>query len=139
MRGHIRRRGDPGSWEYIIDVGMATAQRCSICGKRFWMEGKPKAACPKCSGTLIEIEERRRKTQAGFRCRKDAEAAMNKVMTAVEERSYVVPTRITAREYLLKEWLPAIKGTIRPTTYAATRCTSRATLCRPWDRCNSRA
>jgi integrase len=119
MRGHIRRRGDPGSWEYIIDVGMATAQRCSACGKRFWMERRPKPACPKCGGTLIEGEERRRKTQAGFRARKDAEAAMNKVMTAVEEHSYVVPTRITVREYLLKEWLPSIKGTIRPTTYAS--------------------
>jgi integrase len=29
-----------------------------------------------------------------------------------------VPTRITVREYLLKEWLPTIKGTSRPTTYA---------------------
>jgi integrase/predicted RNA-binding Zn-ribbon protein involved in translation (DUF1610 family) len=119
MRGHIRKRGEPGSWEYIIDVGMHTAQRCQACSKRFWMERKPKESCPKCRGELIETEERRRKTQAGFHCRKDAEAAMNKVMTAVEERSYVVPTRITLREYLLKEWLPAIKGTIRPTTFAS--------------------
>jgi predicted RNA-binding Zn-ribbon protein involved in translation (DUF1610 family) len=119
MRGHIRRRGDPGSWEYIIDVGMATAQRCEACGKRFWMERKPKTACPKCGGTLSETEERRRKTQAGFANRKECEAALNKVMTAVEERSYVVPSRITVREYLLKEWLPAIKGTVRPTTYAS--------------------
>jgi integrase len=119
MRGHIRRRGDPGSWEYIIDVGMATAQRCTACGKRFWMERKPKPACPKCGSVLLETEERRRKTQAGFRCRKDAEAAMCKVMMAVEEHSYVVPSRITVREYLLKEWLPAIKGTVRPTTFAS--------------------
>ena len=81
MRGHIRRRGDPGSWEYIIDVGMATAQRCQSCGTRFWMERKPKPCCPKCGGTLLETEERRRKTQAGFATRKDAEAAMCKVMT----------------------------------------------------------
>ena len=119
MRGHIRRRGDPGSWEYIIDVGMATAQRCQGCGKRFWMERKPKPVCPKCGGELLETEERRRKTQAGFAARKECEAALNKVMTAVEEHSYVVPSRITVREYLLKEWLPAIKGTIRPTTYAS--------------------
>jgi integrase len=119
MRGHIRRRGDPGSWEYIIDVGMATAQRCQSCGKRFWTARKPKPACPKCGGQLLETEERRRKTQAGFATRKDAEAAMHKVMTAVEERSYVVPTRITVRHYLLKEWLPAIRGTVRPTTFAS--------------------
>jgi DNA-directed RNA polymerase subunit RPC12/RpoP len=103
MRGHIRRRGDPGSWEYIIDVGMAAAQRCQGCGKRFWMQRKPKPACPKCGGQLLETEERRRKTQAGFRSRKDAEVAMCKVMTAVEKHSYVVPTRITVREYLLRE------------------------------------
>ena len=44
---------------------------------------------------------------------------MCKVMSAVEERSYVVPTRITVREYLLREWLPAIRGTVRPTTFAS--------------------
>ena len=119
MRGHIRKRGDPGSWEYIIDVGMAAAQRCQACGKRFWMERKPKPCCPKCGGELIEADERRRKTQAGFHCRKDAEAAMCKVMSAVEEQSYVVLSRTTVREYLLKEWLPAIRGTIRPTTFAS--------------------
>jgi predicted RNA-binding Zn-ribbon protein involved in translation (DUF1610 family) len=119
MRGHIRRRGDPGRWEYLLDVGMATAQRCQSCGQRFWMERKPKAECPKCAGMLIETEERRRKTQAGFATRKECEVAMNKVMTAVEERTYVVPSRITVREFLLREWLPAIKGTVRPTTYAS--------------------
>ena len=98
---------------------MATAQRCQSCGTRFWMERKPRPACPKCGETLDETEERRRKTQAGFATRKDAEAAMCRVMAAVEERSYVVPTRITVREYLLKEWLPAIKGTVRPTTFAS--------------------
>ena len=119
MRGHIRRRGDPGSWEYIIDVGMATAQRCQSCGTRFWMERKPKPACPKCGGELLETEERRRKTQAGFATRKDAEAAMCKVMTrgrgaqlrrAHPDHRAGVPAR---------EWLPAIKGTVRPTTFAS--------------------
>ena len=98
---------------------MATAQRCQACDTRFWMERKPKPCCPKCGGELLETEERRRKTQAGFATRKAAEAAMCKVMTAVEERSYVVPTRITVREYLLREWLPAIRGTVRPTTFSS--------------------
>jgi hypothetical protein len=116
MRGHIRKRGS--SWEYILDVGMAAAQRCQGCGKRYWMGRKPKPACPKCAGELLQAEERRRKTQAGFATRKECEAAMNKVMTAVEERTYVVPSRITVREFLLREWLPAIKGTVR----GARRC-----------------
>ena len=41
MRGHIRKRGN-ASFEYIVDVGTAPAQRCEVCNKRFWLERKPK-------------------------------------------------------------------------------------------------
>jgi integrase/predicted RNA-binding Zn-ribbon protein involved in translation (DUF1610 family) len=119
MRGSIRHRGEEraGSWEYNVDVGMAPAQRCQDCGKRLWVERKPKESCPACGGELIEIEERRRAIKAGFRTRKEAQAAMAKIMVAVEERTYVAPAKLNVREYLTKEWLPAIRSTIRPTTY----------------------
>jgi integrase len=119
MRGHIRHRGEEraGSWEYIVDTGMAAAQRCQSCGRRFWVERKPKDVCPKCDGELVETEERRRAVKAGFRTRKEAQAAMTKVMVAVEQQIYVAPARVTVREYLTKEWLPAVKATIRPSTY----------------------
>jgi hypothetical protein len=116
MRGHIRKRGS-SSYEYIVDVGTAPAQRCESCKKRFWLERRPKEACPVCGGRLHETEERRRAIKAGFVSRKEAQAAMAKVMVAVEERSYVAPSRLTVREYLTKEWLPAIESTVRPTTY----------------------
>jgi hypothetical protein len=116
MQGHIRRRGKT-SFEYIVDVGMAPAQRCRACGKRFWVERQPRESCPACGGWLLETEERRRETKAGFKTRKECQAAMAKVLVAVEGRSYIVPTTITVREYLQKEWLPAIRATIRPTTY----------------------
>ena len=45
MRGHIRKRGR-GSFEYIVDVGTAPAQRCQGCNKRFWLERKPRESCP---------------------------------------------------------------------------------------------
>ncbi|NLG64612.1 MAG: site-specific integrase, partial [Actinobacteria bacterium] len=63
--------------------------------------------------------ERRRKTAAGFASRKDAEAAMNKILAAIEEQRYVIPAKISVREFLTHEWLPAIKATLRPTTYAS--------------------
>ena len=56
MRGHVRKRGDPGTWEYIVDVGMHDAQRCPACKKRFWVERSPKTSCPKCGGELTETE-----------------------------------------------------------------------------------
>jgi integrase len=116
MRGHIRKRGS-ASYEYIVDVGLAPAQRCQGCNKRYWLERKPKESCPACGGRLHETEERRRAIKAGFASRKEAQAAMAKVMVAVEESSYVAPSKLTVREYLTKEWLPAIEATVRPTTY----------------------
>ena len=81
--------------EYIVDTGMAPAQRCQACNKRFWVERKPKEICPKCGGKLVETEERRRAIKAGFALAKEAQAAMAKVMVAVEEKTYVAPTKLT--------------------------------------------
>jgi len=119
MRGHARKRGEPGSWEYIVDVGMHAAERCTACNKRFWVERRPKQQCPRCRGTLSETEERRRETKAGFATRKECVAAMNKLLVAVEQHDYSAPTKASVREYLVKEWLPAVKSTIRPTTYGS--------------------
>ena len=116
MQGHVRKRGK-GSWEYIADTGMAAAQRCPDCGRRFWFERRPREVCPKCGGAMIETEERRRQTKSGFATRKEAQAAMSKLLVAVEEKSYVAPTKLSLREYLTKEWLPAIEATIRPSTF----------------------
>jgi len=117
MRGHVRKRGEPGSWEYIADIGPAAAQRCETCRRRFWIERRPKESCPLCGAALRETEERRREIKAGFATRKEAQAAMNKILVAVEQHNYSAPTKASVREYLVKEWLPAVKSTIRPTTY----------------------
>jgi integrase/predicted RNA-binding Zn-ribbon protein involved in translation (DUF1610 family) len=118
VRGHIRRRGEH-SFEYIVDVGTASAQRCQGCNRRYWVERKLKQSCPKCGGELVETEERRRAIKGGFATRRECQAALNKVLSAVEARTYAPPTRITVKAFLLDEWLPAIKSTLRPTTYAS--------------------
>jgi integrase len=115
----VRKRGEPGSWEYIVDVGLAAAQRCTVCNKRLWIERRPKERCSRCGSQLRETEERRREIKAGFATRKEAQAAMNKVLVAVEQHNYSAPTKASVREYLVKEWLPAVKATIRPTTYGS--------------------
>ena len=117
MRGHARKRGEPGTWEYIVDVGQAAAQRCQSCNKRLWIERRPRGSCPKCGGGLKETEERRRETKVGFATQKQCQAAMNKLLVAVEQHAYAAPTKASVREYLTKEWLPAVKATIRPSTY----------------------
>jgi integrase len=117
MKGHTRKRGEAGSWGYIVDVGLAGAQRCEVCNKRLWIERRPKEKCPKCGGALKETEERRRETKAGFSTQKECQQAMNKLLVAVEQHHYTAPTKASVRDYLTKEWLPAVKATIRPTTY----------------------
>ena len=80
MQGHIRRRGKGGSYEYIIDIGAAQAQRCQGCGRRFWVErGRWKPARAALGRSRL-AEERRRQTKAGFASRKEAQSALNKVL-----------------------------------------------------------
>ncbi len=117
MRGHVRRRGKQGSFEYIVDIGLAAAQRCESCNGRFWIERRPAESCTKCGGALRETEERRRETKAGFATQRECQAAMNKLLVAVEQHNYSAPTKANIRQYLTKEWLPAVKATIRPSTY----------------------
>ena len=42
---------------------------------------------------------------------------LNKLLVAVEQHSYAAPTKASVRDYLTNEWLPALKSTIRPSTY----------------------
>jgi integrase len=118
MRGHIRRRGER-SYEYIVDIGTAAAQRCKLCGRRFWLERKPKECCPRCGGQLVETEERRRAIKGGFATRRECEATLAKVLAAVEAQTFTPPTRVTVKQFLIGEWLPAVNGSLRPTTYSS--------------------
>ena len=81
-------------------------------------ERRPLSACPACGGELTETEERRRETKAGFATRREAQAALSKLLVAIEERRHVPKSHLTLREFLRSDWLPAIASTVRPTTYA---------------------
>ena len=100
MRGHARKHVQPGSWEYIVDIGLAATQRCALCNRRFWIERRSLETCPKCGGTLRETEERRRETKAGFATQRECQQAMNKLLVAVEAHNYAAPSKATVRQYL---------------------------------------
>ena len=42
---------------------------------------------------------------------------MNRLLVAVAEQSFIATTKLTVREYLQQEWLPAAMSTVRPSTY----------------------
>ena len=102
-------------------MGRYRAQRCQDCGKRFWVERRPKAVCPACGSKLYETEERRRETKAGFASRRDCQAALTGRLTTLAENTYVPPSRLTLREFLEKVWLPAIESGVRQTTLGGYR------------------
>ena len=82
--------------------------------------GGPRA-CPACGGELRETEERRRETKGGFATRKDCQAALTRKLTTLAEHTYVLPSRLSLREFLLKVWLPAIESSVRATTLGGYR------------------
>ena len=83
--------------------------------------GGRRRLCPACGGELRETEERRRETKGGFACRKDCQAALTRKLTTLAEHTYVLPSHLSLREFLLKVWLPAIESGVRGTTLSGYR------------------
>src|SRR5262245_61379511 len=97
-------------------------RRCSSCGAR--IEGR---RCPKCGGDtfswafVVDVSPpgsptRRQRRGGGFRTKADAQAALNKLQVETAEGRHISPSRLTVGQYL-DEWLPGVRGEIRPSTY----------------------
>jgi len=77
------------TWTYVVDVGHDTTGR------------------------------RRQTSKGGFPAKKEAQAALNVAINALQQGTYVEPTAITVAHFLRERWLPAARGTIRSTTYSS--------------------
>lgn len=103
-----------------------TFKRCGKCGSR--VENKK---CAKCGGEsfswsyVVDVaqpgEKRKQRSKAGFKTRKEAQAALNDILGSLQRGSYVGPSKTTLADFLQDEWLPAIEGTIRPSTLRSYR------------------
>ena len=114
MRGHVSKRA---TWQFVIDRGLHPLQRCPACHKRYWLEGKRLRSCPKCQGPLEDTYARRQEFHTGYKTKREAEEELAKALTALSSGTYVEPRKILLRDYLLGEWLPAIRATVRATTF----------------------
>jgi integrase len=65
--------------------------------------------------------KRRRKWIGGFRRRKDAERALTSTLQSLDKNTYVDPTKQTLTDFVTTEWLPAIKATVRHSTWDSYR------------------
>jgi len=77
------------TWTYMIDVGHDSSGR------------------------------RRQKSKGGFRTKRDAQAALNEGLNALQRGMYVETSKLTVGKFLRDSWLPAIRSSVRPTTYSS--------------------
>lgn len=73
------------------------------------------------SGRDSSTGKRRRTSLGGFRTKREAHAAITKALGDLDQGMLVEPTRVTLGDFLLNEWLPAIRSTVRPSTFDSYR------------------
>lgn len=61
--------------------------------------------------------ERRQTRRRGFPTRRAAQAALTKTLRDLADHSYVPPARQNFRDYLTETWLPAIRSSVRSSTF----------------------
>jgi Arm DNA-binding domain len=64
--------------------------------------------------------QRKQKWHSGYRTKRDAERALVEILGRLEGGTYVEPTRQDLAAYL-REWLPAVRSTVRPGTWNSYR------------------
>ena len=119
MRGHIKKRS---TWQFVVDLGPQPFQRCPTCRKRYWAEGGRLHACPRCHGPLEDRVERRQEFHTGYKSKREAEEELAKVLGSVASGVHIDASKMPLADFLRSEWLPAIRATIRPTTYSSYEC-----------------
>lgn len=61
--------------------------------------------------------KRRQKWHGGFPTRKEAEAERARIVHELNGGTYLEPTSITFEEWVRDEWLPTLKGRVKPSTH----------------------
>ena len=65
--------------------------------------------------------DRRQTRRRGFATKREAQAELTKILTSLEEGTYVAPKRVTVAEFLQTTWLPTVEHTIKPGTFESYR------------------
>ena len=66
-----------------------------------------------------ETGRRVRKWHSGYRTKKDAERARIELLSRLDQGTYVPPSKMSIGAFLVQEWLPAKRATMKETTFAS--------------------
>ena len=61
-----------------------------------------------------ENGKRRQRSKGGFATRREAQRFLTDTLARLDTGSYAAPSKLTVADYLEREWLPAVEGTLRP-------------------------
>ena len=61
-----------------------------------------------------EHGKRRQRSKGGFATRKEAQRFLTDTLARIDSGSYAAPSKLTVGDYLEREWMPAVEGTLRP-------------------------
>ncbi|MBN1630387.1 MAG: hypothetical protein JW990_11530 [Thermoleophilia bacterium] len=100
-----------------MDLGLQPLQRCPACCKRYWTKDGRLKRCPRCQGPLQDGLERRQEFHSGYATEKEAELELAKVAGAIAPGTHIEVSRLLLDDFLSEHWLPAIRPTIRATTF----------------------
>jgi integrase len=64
-----------------------------------------------------ENGRRKQKWHSGYKRRKDAEAALGQILEQLRQGTYTAPSNLTLARFCIEEWLPAVRPSLRPSTY----------------------
>jgi hypothetical protein len=68
--------------------------------------------------TAGEEGKRRQRSKGGFVTKRDAQRFLTDTLARIGDGSYAAPSKLALGEFLTDEWLPAIEGTVRPSSHA---------------------
>ena len=75
-----------------------------------------------------ERGKRIQRSRGGFATRREAQRFLTDALSRLGDGSYAAPSKLTVREYLVDEWLPAVAGTVRPLTLTQYQSVTRSRI-----------
>jgi len=96
MRGSIEKRS---TWQFTMDLGLQSLQRCPACRKRYWRKDGRLKCCPKCQGPLEDGLARRQEFHSGSRTKKEAELELVKVAGAIASGTHIEASRLLIDDF----------------------------------------
>jgi hypothetical protein len=69
----------------------------------------------------LDTGERKRKWHGGHDTKREATRALTEILGRLDAGTYVAPSRLTVAEFLLEDWLPAVRPSLRPSTFSSYR------------------